>query len=155
MSQFEPHRQSHRIIHAIASLLIGTLLALAMAVTDARGAEGRWLTVEVTAYCPCALCCDIRTERTANGTDTNVSPYGIAAGPDISLGTSVWVPLGGGYLDLSRGTDRWFGVDDRGGALRTEWRRSGVTRIDLRFKSHASAKAFGRKLMMVFIVSPL
>ncbi len=40
MSQFEPRRQSHRIIHAIASLLIGTLLALAMAITDAKGAEG-------------------------------------------------------------------------------------------------------------------
>lgn len=48
-------------------------------------------------------------------------------------------------------TDRWFQVDDRGGALRREWERTGVTRIDLRFKTHAAAKAFGRRWMMIYI----
>jgi 3D (Asp-Asp-Asp) domain-containing protein len=112
-------------------------------------AEGRWQLCEVTAYAGnCPLC--ETTGVTANGTATSDRPYGIAASPGVRLGSHVYVPAGAGYLDRSA-EDRWFTVDDRGGALRTEWRRSGITRLDLRYRTHASAKAFGRKLMMVYI----
>jgi hypothetical protein len=67
------------------------------------------------------------------------------------MGAVVFIPTSIGYLDVSSPLDRWFRVDDRGGALRTEWRRSGITRLDLRYRTHSSAKAFGRKLMTVFI----
>jgi 3D (Asp-Asp-Asp) domain-containing protein len=136
-----------RIWLQVAFLIATSLFALGLAAS-----EGRWLTVIASGYCPCALCCDTRTERTANATDTNARPYGIAASPDIRLGSRCWIPSGAGYLDVSRPADRWFDIDDRGGALRTEWRRSGITRLDLRYRSHVYAKAFGRKLMMVWVV---
>ena len=142
---------------ALSAILVCFLVCFFGLAGKAKAEEGRWITVEATAYCPCALCCDERTERTANRTDTNAVPYGIAASPDLPFGTSVRVPVGAGYLDLTypRESQRSFTVDDRGGALRTEWRRSGITRLDLRYKSHDYAKRFGRKLMLVFISSPL
>ena len=133
------------------------LLLLSLTITanalEHTHVKGKWITVEATAYCPCEICCDTRTETTANQTNTNAVPYGVAASPDLDFGTRVFVPVGAGYLDVSR-ADRWFTVDDRGGALRTEWRRSGVTRIDLRYKTHVSARLFGRKLITVYIESP-
>lgn len=115
--------------------------------------EGEWRLCEVTAYCggPCLLC--ETTGVTANGTQTNSVPYGVAASPNLPLGSRVWIPVGAGYLDQSRATNRWMPVDDRGGALRSEWHRSGITRLDLRFRTHASAKAFGRKLISVFVAN--
>ena len=115
--------------------------------------DGRWITVEATAYCPCDLCCDTRTERTANGTDTNARPYAVAASPDLPFGTTLLIPVGVGYLDKTypRESQRLFVVDDRGGALRTEWRRSGITRLDLRYKSHDYAVRFGRRTIAVQI----
>ena len=63
------------------------------------------------------------------------------------------IPPGYGYLDISS-EDRVFVCDDRGGALRTEWLRNGITRIDLRFKTHWSAMKFGRKTIPVLIQMP-
>lgn len=116
-----------------------------------HSAEGRWITAEVTAYCggPCEKC--ETTGVTANGTNTNDTPYGIASSPDLPLLSRVFVPTGAGYLDVRNHDRRWFTIDDRGGALRSEWKRSGITRLDLRYRTHASAKAFGRKLMLVYI----
>lgn len=128
-------------------------IAITASALEHTHAKGHWITVEATAYCPCEICCDVRTEKTANQTSTRAVPYGVAASPNLAFHTRVYVPLGAGYLDASR-ADRWFTVDDRGGALRTEWRRAGVTRIDLRYKTHASAKAFGRKLITVYVESP-
>lgn len=130
------------------------ILALLLGLSYAAAQEG-WITVEATAYCPCALCCDVRTERTANGTNTDQVPYGVAASRNIPTRARVYVPWGIGYLDRLA-TDhraRWWPVDDRGGALDSEYNRSGITRIDLRFKSHESAKQFGRKLIAVFIIT--
>jgi 3D (Asp-Asp-Asp) domain-containing protein len=126
-------------------------IALAFLCAVANGAEREWITVEATAYCPCALCCDERTERTANGTNTNVRPYAVAASPNIPLGTRLLIPRGVGYLDRTYPLEsqRLFVVDDRGGALRTEWQRTGVTRIDLRFKDHDWAVRFGRRVIAV------
>lgn len=130
------------------------LLILSLCLT-AHAAEGRWITVEATAYCggPCTTCETIGV--TANGTQTTSRPYGVAASRNIPMGSRVYVPRGAGYLDrLVPGPDgRWWPVDDRGGALDVERRRSGLTRLDLRYKSHASAQQFGRKLILVFITS--
>ena len=124
------------------------LLALAAIV---HAADGKWITVEASAYCPCSLCCDRRTERTSDGTNTNIRPYGVAASPDIHLGARIYIPTGAGYLDVTYKDARTFIVDDRGGLLRTEWRRTGITRIDLRYKHHWSAQQFGRKMMLVYV----
>jgi 3D (Asp-Asp-Asp) domain-containing protein len=133
-----------------ALLLLGTV---ASCMQMAHGAEGRWLTVEATAYCPCDICCEGSDDGiTANGTSCESTPYGVAASPDLPFGTRVHIPLGAGYLDHSSPNERVWSVDDRGGALRTEWRRYGITRLDLRYRTHASAKAFGRRLICVYVV---
>lgn len=127
-------------------------LALLTLVWSAYAQDG-WILAEVTAYCPCALCCDVRTERTANGTNTNKEPYGVAASRDIPLGSTVFIPVGAGYLDslYSHDSQRIFNADDRGAALDSERRRYGHTRLDLRYKSHEAAVRFGRRLIMVYI----
>jgi 3D (Asp-Asp-Asp) domain-containing protein len=127
------------------------MLALLALAALSHAADGKWITVEASAYCPCSLCCDKRTERTADGTNTRNVPYGVAASPDLPLGSKIYIPPGAGYLDDSRKNDRVFTIDDRGGLLRSEWRRTGITRIDLRYKHHWSAQQFGRKLMMVYV----
>jgi 3D (Asp-Asp-Asp) domain-containing protein len=48
-------------------------------------------------------------------------------------------------------SDRWFVCDDRGGALDTERKRTGVTRLDLRFRDHADAIKFGRKFVTLYL----
>ena len=120
----------------------------------AISAQEGWQTVEATAYCPCAICCDARTERTADGTDTDLVPHGVAASPNIPLGWRVYVPYGDGYLDESVPFHRWFPIDDRGGALRSDQQRSGVTRLDLRYRTHESAQRFGRKTIVVYFSAP-
>ena len=119
-----------------------------------HGAEGRWITVEATAYCPCELCCEGSADGiTADGTRTMDAPYGIASSPNLALGSIVFLPSGAGYLDATypRDSQRLFRIDDRGGSLRTDWRRTGITRLDLRYKNHWSAKQFGRKLLVVYV----
>ncbi len=118
-------------------------------------AEGKWTTAEVTAYCPCALCCgDSADGLTANLTRVARVPYAFAADRSLPFGARVFVPVGLGVLDRVRADDRWFVVDDRGGALDTESRRYGVLRLDLRVRDHRWAMAFGRRSLPVFVVLP-
>ena len=124
--------------------MIDLILALSI------GATGGWQQAELTAYCPCAICCDERTETTADGTNTDLVPHGVAASPDIPLGWQVYIPIGAEYLDASRPSRRWFPVDDRGGALRSDQQRSGMTRLDLRYRTHESARRFGRRIAWVY-----
>ncbi len=152
MTQFNYKSRRHHLLLIAISWAIGLLLAMVVAVADA--ADGRWELCEVTAYAGHCPICET-TGVTANGTHVDSRPYGAASSPNIGLGSRIFIPIGYGYLDESSPYARWYIADDRGGAVTTEWRSSGVTRIDLRYKTHASAKQFGRKLMMVFIVSPL
>lgn len=127
------------------------IIALLLVAHLCYTAEGRWVLAEVTAYCggPCSIC---QTDGvTADGTRTADEPYGIAASNDIALQTRIYVPHGYGYLDVSRYDSRVFRTSDRGGLVQTEYERSGITRLDLRYKTHYSAKLFGRKLVWVFI----
>jgi 3D (Asp-Asp-Asp) domain-containing protein len=136
----------------IVSAIAGVLLMLAVA-ADLRAAEGRWVMAEVTAYCPCSLCCgEFADGRTANNTRVDRTPYNFAADRSLPLGARVFVPVGLGVLDRVRDADRWFSVDDRGGALDTEARRYGVLRLDLRVRDHWWAVRFGRRSLPVFVV---
>lgn len=131
------------------SALILLLCAMAQA--------GDWVPMEVNAsgYCPCQICCGERAAGvTADNTKVKDVPYGVASDPRrLPYGTTVWIPLGVGYLDRSRKTDddRQFTVDDTGGYLRTQTRRTDVVHIDLRFKYHSSAKRFGRRLITIYV----
>ena len=134
------------LVLVVAGMVVGFCL-------PGIGSEGRWITAEVTAYSGnCPLC--ETTGVTADGTLTTDRPHGVAASPNIRLGSRVFIPSGAGYLDATFAQDRWFTCDDRGGALRSEWHRSGITRLDLRYRTHWSARQFGRKLMVVYVEEP-
>lgn len=129
-----------------------TAIGCVVLASQAEGAEGRWITVEATAYCPCEICCEGSADGiTADGTRTDDQPYGVAASRTLALGSIVRIPVGYGYLDETRPTARDFRIDDRGGALDSEYTDGRVPRLDLRYRTHWSAKRFGRKLMLVFI----
>ena len=145
-----------RISHAAISLgiiAIVTLALIAGCAVTAKGAEvsGRWTMAEVTSYCPCALCCGMHDRTTANNTNTDAVPYAFASDRSLPFGARIYVPIGLGLLDRVRASDRWFAVDDRGGALDTEARRYGVLRLDLRVRDHAWAVRFGRRTVPVFV----
>ncbi len=106
------------------------------------------IRVKATSYCPCAHCCGERTELTATGRDTDEHPYGIAADfKRLAKHTQLHVP---GYLTRSCPGGVWD-VDDTGGAMRQSG-REGITHIDVRFKDHATAKAWGVKWLWVYRV---
>jgi 3D (Asp-Asp-Asp) domain-containing protein len=121
---------------------------------------GRWKWVESTAYCggPCKMC--QTTGKTANGNKTSVVPYNVAADSSLPLGTRIYVPPGYQYLDKVRADDRFFMVDDRGGALESESaerKRDGdqvTMRLDLRFIDHSWAKRWGRRIIAVYVIDP-
>lgn len=123
-----------------------------MTISVLCGTEGRWVTVIATAYCPCELCCGDEADGiTANGNMVADYPYNIAASRNVPFGTKIYIPTGHGYLDRSRPRDRYWVTDDRGGRLDTDLAETGITRIDLRYRTHYSAKQFGRKTILVWI----
>lgn len=117
------------------------------------------VVVEVTAYCPCAICCgkkagDPDFHRTANLTSTDAVPYNLAGDlVHFRIGDKVWVPIGYNVLDTVRKEDRVFTVDDRGGRLNSESEGKGLPRLDLRVREHWWAALFGRKRITVFTTS--
>jgi 3D (Asp-Asp-Asp) domain-containing protein len=142
----------------LAFLLVIALTTLVLVIGTAHAQElrpGRAAWAEVTAYCPCDICCAGTSDGiTADGTRTDRVPYGLAADPLlVPYGTLVYLPLGHGALDRVRMDNRLFRVDDTGGSVVTEGREKGILRLDLRVKEHWWAKRFGRKLMLVFITN--
>lgn len=135
-------------------LLVAVILTTGLLLSALEGSEqavsGQWVMAEVTAYCPCGKCTD-GDLITANGTRTNNEPYALAADKSLPFGSRVYIQPGLGVLDQARATDRWFVVDDRGGALETESRANQVLRLDLRVKEHWWARKFGRRLLPVFV----
>jgi 3D (Asp-Asp-Asp) domain-containing protein len=129
---------------------------LALLLLAATLAAGEWVPMEVeaTAYCPCKICCGVRgVGITSTGVKTWEEPYGVAVVPrQIPYGTRLFVPGGFGYLDRSRTTEsgRTFQADDTGGALHSDSNRTGAVRIDLRFRTHWSARRFGRKTITIY-----
>lgn len=76
-------------------------------------------------------------------TDVREVPYGVAVDPRaIPYGTDVIVP---GY---HRG--KVVDADDTGGCLRQSWAK-GVLHLDLRYKTTASAQAWGSKTVTVLV----
>lgn len=144
-----------RILPALFLLLavLGLCAGFCMPGIGAEPATGHWMTVQSTAYCPCPVCCGERAAGlTADGTDVGKSPYGIAAHPHyLPYGSLVYVPAGYGYLDRSR-ADRFFRVDDTGGIIRRRSEQTEDLWIDLRFRSHASAKAWGVRTISIFVL---
>jgi 3D (Asp-Asp-Asp) domain-containing protein len=88
------------------------------------------MTVVATGYCGCAICCD-GDGKTATGRDANLP--GVAVDPDI-------IPLGS-RLDVP-GYGSWRLADDTGRLIKGG-------RVDLRFPTHAEARAYGKRTIRV------
>lgn len=93
-----------------------------------------WITATVTAYCGCSSCCGKSTGITASGTKATAGRT-IAASSQYSFGTKIEIQGYGTYV-----------VEDRGGAIQGN-------RIDMFFSSHSEALAFGRKTLLIKVVS--
>lgn len=121
--------------------------------------EGRWVTAQVTAYCPCSICCGDQADGITS-TGVNVlsgnpnDAYGIAADPRaIPYGTRIYVP---GYWESLQNNEtfiptRLSTVDDTGGAMRQSWDRKRVIHLDVRYRTHRAALSWGVRIMRVFI----
>jgi 3D (Asp-Asp-Asp) domain-containing protein len=92
------------------------------------------MTVEVTAYCPCPICCGRHAHGvTASGKRACV---GMIAGPRwIPFGTRVLIPGAGWRVVEDRLAQRY---DDR---------------IDLFCSRHSSAKAWGIRKLKVWVTT--
>jgi 3D (Asp-Asp-Asp) domain-containing protein len=95
----------------------------------------RHITVTATAYCPCAKCCGKWAKYKKTRTGSSALTPGIAVDPrHIPLGATLKVP---GYNQ-----GRPIDADDVGSKIRG-------ARIDVRMKTHHSARKWGRKLLTV------
>jgi 3D (Asp-Asp-Asp) domain-containing protein len=89
----------------------------------------------VMAYCPCEKCCGKWSDgRTANNYLLKDGDLIIAAPPEISFGTKLYIP---GY-----GEGR---VEDRGGSVKGK-------RLDVYFDTHQDALDWGVKEVEVYLV---
>lgn len=102
--------------------------------------QHEWITMqfEVTAYCPCELCCGPHADRvTASGMSVDGPvKHWIAAPAHYPFGTVMRVP---GY-----GQGQPVCVMDRGGAITGD-------RLDVYFSTHEAAIEFGRRTLSVQI----
>ncbi len=106
-------------------------------VQHAHQASPQYIWMEVTAYCPCKVCCGRRANGvTASGKSVrhNGGRF-VAADTDVlPFGTRVSVP---GYHD-----GKPVPVIDTGGAINGH-------HLDVFFRSHATAEEWGRKMLRV------
>lgn len=114
---------------------------------------GKWVDAVVTSYCggPCAVC--QTTGVTTSGSKTKVVPYNLASDRSLPLGTMIYLQPGLGALDRVRADDRFFKVDDRGGALDTQAREQKILRLDLRVIDHTWAIGWGVRFMKVYVIT--
>ena len=102
---------------------------------------GRTVLMEVTAYCPCKICCGpLAHGVTASGepVEHNGGQF-VAADRRLPFGTQLRVPGYAGGVVVP--------VLDRGGAIRGR-------RLDVFFPTHAEARRWGRQTLPVQIIEP-
>jgi 3D (Asp-Asp-Asp) domain-containing protein len=133
-------RSLHRRAFRLALLLLGWSLGLIL-IEDARAAmPKRVIRMEVTAYCPCTLCCGPNAQGlTACGKPVthNHGRFVAADAAVFNFGTSLSVPGYYGGQDVK--------VLDRGGAIKGN-------KLDVFFPTHARAKQWGRQHLDVTVV---
>lgn len=95
--------------------------------------------VNVTAYCPCVICCGKTNGITASG--THATPFRtVAAWSGLPFGTKVYFPALSG--NPNKGV---YVVEDRGGAITS-------SRIDIFFANHSQALQFGRRNLEMYVL---
>ncbi len=107
------------------------------------------ITMNVSAYCPCEICCGIWATKGVNSDGVRITASGavadgsfIAAPPIYGFGTMMLIP---GYAG-----GEWVPVLDRGGAI-TVGTDGGLDRLDVFFDSHDKAVDFGRREVEVMV----
>lgn len=105
----------------------------------------------VTAYSPSIAGGGAGTGLTSTGIRTDHRPYGVAVAPSlIPYGSVIMIP---GYRDTpEKGGPFWL-ADDTGAAMRQSAER-GIIHLDVRMRHVASAKAWGRRWLIVKIYTP-
>ena len=106
----------------------------------ARSPQGKTMLMEVTAYCPCKICCGPNAQGiTASGRKiTHNNGAFVAADTEVlPFHTRLSIP---GYR-----LGRIVPVIDRGGDIKGN-------RIDVFFKSHQEATNFGRRVVPVTVM---
>lgn len=101
--------------------------------------SGRYVTMEVTAYCPCHRCCGPNAQGiTASGkrVSYNNGKF-VAADRKFAFGTQMIIP---GYANGAA-----IEVIDRGGAIKGN-------KLDVYFDSHQEALNWGRKTLQVRVL---
>lgn len=119
-------------------LLVDALPVFDPAPADALPSH-RTILMEVTAYCPCTLCCGPQAQGiTASGKDVSYNDGRFVAADTsvLPFGTRLVIP---GYAD-----DQPVEVIDRGGAIKGN-------KLDLYFDSHDDALQWGRQFVEVTI----
>lgn len=105
----------------------------------------------VTAYTPSIEGGGAGTGLTSTGIPTDDRPYGIAVDPSIiPYGSVVRIP---GYRDTPGKGGPYWPADDTGSAMRAHGRK-GIVSIDLRMRNVSSARAWGRRWLIVTIYTP-
>lgn len=106
---------------------------------DTRDQEHVWM--EVTAYCPCQICCGPNAQGlTASGKPVthNAGRFVAADTTRLAFGSLLRIP---GYHNATP-----VPVLDRGGAIKGN-------KLDVYFPTHEQAKQWGRQWLLVSIVS--
>jgi 3D (Asp-Asp-Asp) domain-containing protein len=103
------------------------------------------ISMKVTGYCPCAICCGMYADGKTSRNDDAYVCDGVAADPNlIPYRTKLFIP----NVGIRE-------VDDTGSAMQKS-AREGIYHIDLRFKTHSEARAWGvRELPITFIEKTL
>jgi len=132
------------------------LLAGCSSIAPPRGARETERTLTVTAYCSCPECCGWRRNwlwrpvyasgpRAGQRKTVGLTAAGTRARPGvISADTSVY-PFGTVMYIPGYGYGR---VEDRGGAIQ------GPERIEVYFRNHTAARAWGRQRASVRVWTP-
>lgn len=122
-----------------ATLMTVLLIGGTVASAGAPERRSRSLAVVATGYCPCSICCEDSSDGiTSTGRDAYLP--GVAVDPDvIKLGSRLDIP---GYDRGANNNGSWILADDVGGRIKG-------SRIDVRFKTHAEAQAYGRRRVVI------
>lgn len=121
----------------IRYLLLSILLLSCAHIKASEEWTPYYITVTVTAYCPCSICCRGYDDgKTATGRSAYTP--GVAVDPSvIPLGARLDIP---GYPRTPKGA--WVRADDVGGAIKG-------LHIDVRLKTHDAAVKWGVRRLRV------
>jgi len=109
-------------------------IVAAISIFTLGAASPETITVKVTAYCPCPICCG-KHSNGITATGTTAYKKGVAVDP-------TFIPLGS-RLDIP-GYGNWIKADDTGGKIKEN-------HIDIRFQNHQQAKTYGTKYLKIRI----